>query len=54
MQFIIATARGIIENGGFALAAQRIIGSREVDFTSKLLKNELQARNAEESDSTGG
>jgi hypothetical protein len=44
MQLVIGTARGIIENGGFALAAQKIIGSREVDFTSKPLKDELHAR----------
>ena len=43
-QFIIRTARAIIENGGLALAAQRIIGSREVDFASKPLKDELHAR----------
>jgi hypothetical protein len=43
VQFIINSARGIIENGGLALAAQRIIGSREVDSTSKPFKDELDA-----------
>jgi hypothetical protein len=43
-RFIINAARAMIENGGLALAAQKIIGSREVDFTSKPLKDELHAR----------
>jgi hypothetical protein len=43
MQFIIGATRAIIENGGFALAAQKIIGSREVDSTSKPFKDELHA-----------
>jgi hypothetical protein len=43
-RFIINAARAMIENGGLALAAQKIIGSREVDFTSKPLKDELRAR----------
>jgi hypothetical protein len=54
MQFIIATARGIIENGGFALAAQRIIGSREVDFASKPLKDELHDRKESQKKQTQG
>jgi hypothetical protein len=54
MQFIIATARGIIENGGLALSAQRIIGSREVDFASKPLKDELHARKESQKKQTEG
>jgi hypothetical protein len=44
MQFIIGAARGMIENGAFALAAQKIIGSREVDSKTKWFKDKLHAR----------
>jgi hypothetical protein len=43
-QFVINAARAMIENGGLALAAQKIVGDREVDFKSKPLEDELHAR----------
>lgn len=42
-QLIIGAVRAIIENGGLALAAQRIVGSREIDFKSKLLEDKICA-----------
>ena len=43
MQLVIGTARAIVENGGLALAAQKIIGSREVYITTKQFGDALLA-----------
>jgi hypothetical protein len=43
MELVIGAARGIIESGGFAWAAQQRIGSRDVDTTSKGFKDDLHA-----------
>jgi hypothetical protein len=43
MQLVIGTARAIVENGRLALAAQKIIGSREVYITTKQFGDALLA-----------
>ena len=43
MQLVIGTARAIVENGGLALAAQRIIGSRDLYITTKQFSDSLLA-----------